>query len=106
LRRFESFSLTSDGHTSASFVLDSQAKLRSGRARVLGYLGSVDSGESSEEVVLLFIYGLSVRELGRIGCLGVSGRWSAAKMAAPYHSRQSRPAEASPELYYVTFDVN
>lgn len=50
LRRFESFSLTSDGHTSASFVLDSQAKLRSGRARVLGYLGSVDSGESSEEV--------------------------------------------------------
>jgi len=43
----------------------------------------VDSGESSEEEFSLFIHGTSVRELGRIGRLGVSGRRSAA-IAAPY----------------------
>jgi hypothetical protein len=99
LRRFESFCPTSDDHTSANFVLDSQPKLGVEGRRRWDTLGTWTLVKAARRYspLRVFIYGPSVRELGRIGRLGVSGRRSAAKTAAPYNSRQSRPVEASPE---------
>ena len=62
----------------------------------LGYLGNVDSVEAARRYSPYFIYGPRVRRLGRIGRLGVNGRRSAAKIAAPYHSRLRGPVKAQP----------
>jgi len=62
-----------------------------------GYLGNVDSGESSEVEVSLFIHGSSVRELGRIWPLG--RKWWAVGserqqlFTTPGNAGQAKPAQ-------------
>jgi hypothetical protein len=98
LSRFELFSPTRDDHTSANFCVGQLGEAGSGKAIVLGYLRNVDYSESSEEAFSSIYLRPELREPGRISRLGVSSRRSAAKTAAPYHSGQSRPVEASPEV--------
>ena len=60
------------------------------RTTALGDLENVDSSKSSKE---------KFSSISTIARLGVSGRRWAAKVAAPYHSEQSGPVKASPEVY-------
>ena len=63
----------------------------------MGYLGNVDSGEKQQGGNSSSIYlRTGSGELGKIRRLGVSGRRSAAKTAAPGKADESKPARSMP----------